>query len=190
MAEEGGPVAAAATAAGADIVGDARLAASLGTTKGRSFAKGAAAVDVALAETAVAGDVARSAGKVLGTRGLLPLVKQGTVFDGPDGATAAVEAAKGGRWIFFRNDEGGNVAMRVGRVGGIRGGSGEGEAAGATSKVRANVLAAVAAVVAVKPAVIKKRFIVAATVSSDMGPGVPVLVEDLLAALDEGGWEA
>lgn len=109
VAEEGGPVAAAATAAGADIVGDARLAASLGATKGRGFAKGAEAVDVALAESAVAGDVARTAGKVLGTRGLLPLTKQGTVFDGPDGAAAAVEAAKSGRWIFFRNDEGGNV---------------------------------------------------------------------------------
>lgn len=50
-----------------------------------------------------------------------------------------------------------------------------------------SVVAAVAAVVAAKPAVIKKRFVVAATVSSDLGPGVPVLVEDLMAALDEVG---
>ncbi|GAB0498319.1 hypothetical protein MMPV_009660 [Pyropia vietnamensis] len=186
VAEEGSPVAAAATAAGADIVGDAHLAASLGKTKGRGFAKGAGAVDVALAETVVAGDLARSAGKVLGTRGLLPLAKQGTLFDGPDGASAAVEAAKSGRWVFFRNDEGGNVAMRVGRVRGIRGGErGEGREAVTSNKVRANVLAAVAAVVAAKPAVIKKKFVVAATLSSDMGPGVPVSVEDLMAILDE-----
>ena len=97
-------------------------------------------------------------GKVLGPRGMMPNPKVGTVT--PDVATA-VKNAKAGQ-VRYRCDKAGIVHCQIGRA------SFDG------AKLRENLAALLADLTKMKPASSKGVYVQKVTVSSTMGPGVPV----------------
>jgi len=117
--------------------------------------------DVAIATPEAMREV-RKLGKILGPRGLMPNPKTGTVTD--DTATA-VKQFQAGR-VEFKMDRNGNVMLPFGKL------SFEKEA------LVENGRAAVQAVLAAKPSASKGIYIKRCTLSSTMGPGVPVEVKD------------
>ncbi len=119
--------------------------------------------DYAVATPDVMGAVGKLA-KILGPRGLLPNKKIGTVtFD----VAHIVKELKGGR-VFFKNDKNAIVHFSLGKV------SFEEKA------LKENVLAFVKALMASKPPSSKGKFIKKLTMSSSMGIGSSILVDELL----------
>ncbi len=116
--------------------------------------------DVALATQDLMGKVSRL-GKTLGPRGLMPTPKAGTVITGD--VAQAVSDFKAGK-VEYRTDKGGNVHAGVGKM------SFEDE------KLVANVSAFIDAIRAAKPAGIKGNYVKSITLSSTMGPGVPLVM--------------
>ena len=114
--------------------------------------------DVALATQDLMGKVSRL-GKVLGPRGLMPTPKAGTVITGD--IAQAVRDFKAGK-VEFRTDKGGNVHAGVGKM------------SFEVDKLVANVNAFVDAIRAAKPSGIKGNYVKSLTLSSTMGPGVPL----------------
>ena len=113
--------------------------------------------DTAIATPDLMGQVGRL-GKVLGPRGLMPNPKLGTVtFD----VNRAVREAKAGK-IEFRVDKAGNVHTPIGK-----------HSFGA-EQLAANGMALIEAIVRAKPAAAKGTYLRSLTVSTTMGPGVPV----------------
>ncbi len=144
-----GPAADAATEAGADEVGYAEL---IEKVKG-----GWTDFDVAIATTEAMAEV-RKLGKVLGPRGLMPNPRTGTVAD--DTATA-VKQFKAGR-VEFKMDKAGNVNVPFGKL------------SFDVEKLADNARAVIASVAAAKPSACKGIYIKKCTVSSTMGPGLPL----------------
>jgi large subunit ribosomal protein L1 len=144
-----GDAAAAATEAGAELVGAEDLAAQI--------EGGMLDFDVTIATPDMMPLVGRL-GRVLGPRGLMPNPKTGTVT--PDPAKAVGEF-KGGK-VEYRTDRFGNVHVLVGRA------SFEPEA------LERNFDAIVDELVKAKPSSAKGRYLRKITVSSTMGPGVRV----------------
>ena len=101
-------------------------------------------------------------GKVLGPRNLMPNPKVGTVT--PDVA-AAVKSAKGG-----------SVEFRVEKAGIVH--AGVGKASFDEDKILANAKAFVDAVIKAKPTGAKGTYMKKVSLSSTMGPGVSVSVEN------------
>jgi large subunit ribosomal protein L1 len=97
-------------------------------------------------------------GQILGPRGLMPNPKVGTVT--PDVA-GAVRNAKAGQ-VRFRTDKGGVIHCSIGK------------ASFDDSKLRDNLQALLVDLQKSKPASAKGVFLKRVTVSSTMGPGVPV----------------
>jgi large subunit ribosomal protein L1 len=113
--------------------------------------------DTTIATPDLMGQVGRL-GKVLGPRGLMPNPKLGTVtFD----VGRAVREAKAGK-VEFRVDKAGNVHVPVGK-----------RSFPAASLV-ANTLAVVEAILRAKPAASKGTYLRSLTISTTMGPGIPV----------------
>src|SRR5437660_1329521 len=113
--------------------------------------------DTAVATPDLMGQVGRL-GKVLGPRGLMPNPKLGTVtFD----VGRAVREAKAGK-IEFRADKAGNVHTPVGKH------------SFSAQQLAANAMALIEAIVRAKPAAAKGTYLRSLTVSTTMGPGVPV----------------
>src|SRR5437899_8050923 len=113
--------------------------------------------DTAIATPDLMGQVGRL-GKVLGPRGLMPNPKLGTVtFD----VNRAVREAKAGK-VEFRVDKAGNVHTPIGK-----------HSFGA-EQLAANGMALIEAIVRDKPAAAKGTYLRSPTVSTTMGPGVPV----------------
>ncbi len=106
-------------------------------------------------------DMMRSAGKlgkVLGPRGMMPNPKTGTVtFD----VAQAVKEIKAGK-VEFRLDKTAIIHSPIGKV--------SFEAA----KIAENAQALLSAVVKAKPAAAKGKYIKKVTLSSTMGPGIPI----------------
>jgi len=149
-----GAAAEAAKAEGADIVGFDDLA--------ESIQAGNLDFDVVIA----APDAMRVVGKlgtILGPRGLMPNPKVGTVT--PDVATA-VKNAKAGQ-ARYRVDKGGIIHAAIGQVGF--------EAAA----IRQNLETLVADLKRLKPATSKGIYIKKITLSSTMGPGLVVDVNNV-----------
>ncbi len=154
-----------ARAAGADIVGGDELI--------DKVAAGWTDFDAAVSTPDLMGKVGRL-GKVLGPRGLMPNPKTGTVT--MDVAKAVTEI-KGGK-IEFRVDKHSNLHFVIGK------------ASFDDEKLVENYAAALDEVLRLKPSAAKGRYIKKATVSTTMGPGVPVdpnrtrnlLVEDEASA--------
>ncbi|WP_067964538.1 50S ribosomal protein L1 [Nocardiopsis trehalosi] len=138
-----------ARAAGADFVGDDDLV--------EEIQKGFLDFDAVVATPDLMGKVGRL-GRVLGPRGLMPNPKTGTVT--PDVAKAVTEI-KGGK-IEFRVDRHGNLHFIIGKTS-----FGE-------EQLLENYAAALDEVLRLKPSAAKGRYIRKATVTTTMGPGIPV----------------
>jgi len=116
-------------------------------------------------------DMMKSAGKlgkVLGPRGLMPNPKTGTVtFD----VAKAIKETKGGK-VEFRVDKAGIVHCGIGKV--------DFDA----TKLAENAHAIINAVIKAKPAAAKGKYVKRITLTSTMGPGIPIdLAEsEILAA--------
>ncbi|NIZ92408.1 50S ribosomal protein L1 [Kineococcus rubinsiae] len=153
-----GDRAAQAEAAGADIVGGDELI--------DEVAKGRLDFDAAVATPDLMGKVGRL-GKVLGPRGLMPNPKTGTVT--MDVAKAVTEI-KGGK-IEFRTDKHANLHFVIGK------------ASFDDRQLVENYSAALDEVLRLKPSASKGRYLKKATMTTTMGPGVPVdpaLVKNLI----------
>ncbi|MCL6566163.1 MAG: 50S ribosomal protein L1 [Acidobacteriia bacterium] len=97
-------------------------------------------------------------GKVLGPRGLMPNPKTGTVtFD----VARAVQEMKAGK-VEFRVEKAGIVHAPIGKL------------SFDSAKLVANAQALLAAIVKAKPAAAKGKYIKKITLSSTMGPGIPI----------------
>jgi len=144
-----GPKAAEAEAAGADIIGADDLIAEV--------AGGRLDFDAVVATPDMMGKVGRL-GRVLGPRGLMPNPKTGTVTMD---VTKAVTDIKGGK-IEFRVDRNANLHFIIGKT------------SFAPEQLLENFQAALDEVNRLKPSAAKGRYIRKATVSTTMGPGIPV----------------
>ncbi|ARF55933.1 MULTISPECIES: 50S ribosomal protein L1 [Streptomyces] len=146
-----GDRAAAAEAAGADIVGSDELIDEI--SKGNRLNE----FDAVVATPDLMGKVGRL-GRVLGPRGLMPNPKTGTVT--PDVAKAVTEI-KGGK-IEFRVDKHANLHFIIGKV------------SFDDTKLVENYAAALEEINRLKPSAAKGRYIKKATVTTTMGPGIPL----------------
>jgi large subunit ribosomal protein L1 len=113
--------------------------------------------DVAVATPDLMGQVGQL-GRVLGPRGLMPTPKAGTVtFD----VAKAVREIKAGK-IEYRVDKTGNVHAPIGKV------------SFSPDQLSENLNAFMDSVMRAKPSAAKGKYVKTVTVSSTMGPGVPV----------------
>jgi len=135
--------------AGADVVGGDELAARI--------EGGFLDFDAVVATPDMMRVVGRL-GRVLGPRGLMPNPKTGTVtFE----VARAVEEIKAGK-VEFRVDKTGIIHAPVGKV------------SFEVGQLEANAQALISAVLKAKPAAAKGKYVKTATVSSTMGPGIPI----------------
>ena len=144
-----GDKAAEAEAAGADVVGSDDLI--------ERIQGGWLDFDAAIATPDQMAKVGRIA-RILGPRGLMPNPKTGTVT--PD-VTKAVNDIKGGK-INFRVDKQANLHLVIGK------------ACFDDEKLVENYAAALDEVLRAKPSAAKGRYLKKVTVSTTMGPGIPV----------------
>jgi large subunit ribosomal protein L1 len=144
-----GPKAEEATAAGADYVGSDELI--------DKVAGGWTDFDAVVATPDLMGKVGKL-GRVLGPRGLMPNPKTGTVTMD---VTKAVSDIKGGK-IEFRVDKHSNLNFIIGK------------ASFTAEALEQNYTAAVDEIERLKPSAAKGRYIKKITISTTMGPGVPV----------------
>lgn len=143
-----GDKASEAEAAGADFVG---------TEYVQRIKDGWLDFDVAVATPDMMGQVGQL-GRILGPRGLMPTPKAGTVtFD----VARAVSEIKAGK-IEFRVDRTGNLHAPIGRV------------SFETQQLEDNLNVFMDNVVRARPSAAKGQYVRSVTVSSTMGPGVPV----------------
>ena len=146
--------------AGADIVGSEELVAKV--------QGGFSDFDVVVATPDMMGQVGRL-GKILGPKGLMPNPKVGTVT--PDVARA-VNEIKAGK-IEYRTDKAGIIACPIGK------------ASFDDTKLLDNFRTIVDTIVKAKPAAAKGQYIKTVTLSSTMGPGVPMNVFKLTSTNKE-----
>jgi len=151
-----GPKADEATAAGADIVGAEDLM--------EIVQSGKIEFDRCIATPDMMPIVGRL-GKVLGPRNLMPNPKVGTVTMD---VTDAVKAAKGGE-VQFKAEKGGVVHAGVGKL------------SFDEAKLVENIRAFVGAVAKAKPSGTKGTYMKQINLSSTMGPGVTVSVDNAVA---------
>jgi len=147
-----GDAAAAARAAGADVVVD----------DDETFTKiqgGWLEFDVAIATLDLMGKVGRLA-RILGPRGLMPNPKAGTVIP-PEDVARAIKEAKAGR-VEFRLDKTANIHVQIGK------------ASFAPDKLTENFASLMEAIKRARPAAAKGNYIKHITVATTMGPGIKV----------------
>ncbi len=137
-----------AKAAGAEIVGGEELIKKIKETEKTDF-------DVAVAEPALMPKLATIA-KILGTRGLMPNPKTGTVSEN---ISAAIKEIAGGK-VNFKNDNSGNVHQVIGKTNFD------------SAQLMENLKKFMEAVHASKPSAVKKQFIQTMTLNATMGPGI------------------
>src|SRR5438270_7844982 len=138
-----------ATAAGADVVGSDDLI--------EKIQGGFLDFDAAIATPDQMAKVGRIA-RILGPRGLMPNPKTGTVTTD---VAKAVSDIKGGK-INFRVDKQANLHLVIGKV------------SFDDAKLVENYAAALDEVLRAKPAAAKGRYLKKVTISTTMGPGIPV----------------
>ena len=138
-----------ARAAGADIVGGDELI--------DKVAAGFTDFDSAVATPDLMGKVGRL-GKVLGPRGLMPNPKTGTVTMD---VAKAVNDIKGGK-IEFRVDKHSNLHLIIGK------------ASFSDEALIENYAAALDEILRLKPSAAKGRYLRKATITTTMGPGIPL----------------
>ena len=138
-----------ARAAGADVVGADELI--------DRVAGGFLDFDAAVATPDLMGKVGRL-GRVLGPRGLMPNPKTGTVTND---VGKAVSDIKGGK-IEFRVDRQANLHFIIGKT------------SFTDEQLVENYAAAIDEVLRLKPSAAKGRYVKKATITTTMGPGIPV----------------
>lgn len=138
-----------ATNAGADVVGFEDLA--------EQVKAGELNFDVVIA-TPDTMRVVGPLGRILGPRGLMPNPKTGTVTPDVEGA---VRNAKAGQ-VQFRADRGGIVHGRVGKLD------------FQPQQIKENIEALIADLKRAKPASAKGQYLKKVTLSTTMGPGIPI----------------
>jgi large subunit ribosomal protein L1 len=147
-----GEAAAAARAAGADVVVD----------DDETFTKiqgGWLEFDVAIATLDLMGKVGRLA-RILGPRGLMPNPKAGTVIP-PEDVARAIKEAKAGR-VEFRLDKTANIHVQIGK------------ASFDPDQLTENFGALMEAIKRARPAAAKGNYIKHITLAATMGPGIKV----------------
>src|SRR3972149_3720521 len=148
-----GDAARQAEAAGADIVGSDEVI--------QRVKDGWLEFDATVATPDVMGKIGKSGlGRILGTRGLMPNPKAGTVVPAAD-LPRVIRELKAGR-VEFRVDKTGNVHVPLGK------------ASFETEGLYGNMAALMEAVKRAHPASAKGSFVKKGTVTSTMGPGVHV----------------
>jgi large subunit ribosomal protein L1 len=151
-----------ATAAGADLAGADELV--------QKVQEGFMDFDRVIATPDMMGAVGKL-GRILGPRGLMPNPKVGTVtFD----LTNAVKEAKAGK-VEYRVEKAGIVHARIGKV------------SFAEAALAGNALALIQALVRAKPSTAKGVYVRSITVSSTMGPGVPIDPQTVISQAEEEG---
>jgi len=144
-----------AETSGADVVGGADLV--------QQISEGFLDFDAVVATPDMMRDVGKL-GRVLGPRGMMPNPKAGTVtFD----VGKAVEEIKGGK-LEFRVDKNGVVHAPVGR------------ASFEESALLENVQALIDAIIRIRPASAKGKYLKSVHLSSTMGPSVDIDTSDLM----------
>ena len=99
-------------------------------------------------------------GRILGRRGLMPNPKSGTVVQ-PQDLPRVVNELRGGR-VEFRNDKTGLLHVAIGKT------------SFDAQQIRDNFAALMDAVKNAKPSGAKGQYIKSVTLTSTMGPGIPV----------------
>ena len=145
-----GPKAEEAQAAGADYVGAEELAQKIQTENWFDF-------DVVVATPDMMGVVGRL-GKILGSKGLMPNPKSGTVTMDLTKALAEIKAGK----VEYRLDKQNIIHVGIGK------------ASFGPEKLEENFKALMEAIVKAKPATSKGQYLRSVTVAATMGPGVKV----------------
>jgi large subunit ribosomal protein L1 len=144
--------------AGADYVGAEDLAKKIQEENWLDFDRVIATPDMM--------SVVGRLGKVLGPRGLMPNPKVGTVT--PD-VRRAVQEHKSGK-VEYRVDKAGIVHVPIGKF------------SFSAEQLHANAGALIDAIMRAKPAAAKGSYLKKITLSSTMGPGIPVDPSSLVAA--------
>src|SRR3990167_265937 len=150
-----GELAEQAKEAGADFVGVDDLA--------EKITNGWLDFEYAVATPDMMGIVGKLA-KILGPRGLLPNAKLGTVTT--DVKKAISDLKKG--QVFFKNDKSGIIHVSIGK------------ASFSKENLEENFKTLLKAIASSKPSSSKGKFLKKVTVSSTMGPGIPVELDESL----------
>lgn len=150
-----GPKATEAVEAGADVVGDDDLV--------EKVSGGFLDFDAVVATPDMMGKVGRL-GRVLGPRGLMPNPKIGTVTMD---VAKAVADIKGGK-IEFRVDKNGNLSFLIGKV------------SFDEKALEENFRSVAEEIKRLRPATVKGRYVIKASIASTMGPGVPLDINVLV----------
>ncbi|EFO78995.1 ribosomal protein L1 [Oscillochloris trichoides DG-6] len=142
----------AALDAGADFAGSDDLIARIDKENFFDF-------DVAIASPDMMGKVGRI-GRKLGPRGLMPNPKSGTIVPAEE-LPRTIREVRGGR-VEFRNDKTGILHVAIGKV------------SFTPQQIAENFVALMDAVKAAKPSGAKGTYIRTVTLTSTMGPGIPL----------------
>jgi large subunit ribosomal protein L1 len=148
-----------AEAAGADYVGLEEYVEKIENENWLDF-------DVVIATPDVMGQVGRL-GRILGPRGLMPNPKSGTVTMD---VAQVVEEVKAGK-IEFRVDKNGNLHASIGK------------SSFSAEEIRGNAQAFLQEVFRLRPASSKGLYMRSITMSSTMGPGIPIDRSNVLSAV-------
>ncbi len=136
--------------AGAYLVGGEELIKQIKETEKTDF-------EVAVAEPSMMPKLAGIA-KILGTRGLMPNPKTGTVGENISQIIAEIAGGK----VSFKNDDTANIHQMIGK------------ASFENQKLLENLKAFISAVESVKPSGAKGQYIQSITINSTMGPGIKI----------------
>jgi large subunit ribosomal protein L1 len=158
-----GDAAREALAAGADVVGSDELIDKIQNEGWTEF-------DKAVSVRSLMAKVGRL-GRVLGPRGLMPNPKSGTVV-GPEEIARVVREVKGGR-VDFRVERAGIVHAAVGK------------ASMTIDQLRDNAMSLIRELVRLKPASAKGAYIRGATLTTTMGPGIRLDVNEIVRLSSE-----
>jgi large subunit ribosomal protein L1 len=148
-----------ATEAGADYVGSDDLV--------KRINEGWLEFDATIAMADQMGKVG-GLGRILGRRGLMPNPRSGTVVRATEDLPNVIRELKGGR-VEFRNDRTGLLHVAIGKK------------SFSEEQLLGNLYALVDAVQRVKPSAAKGVYCRSITITSTMGPGIPLDVSNTLA---------
>lgn len=145
--------------AGADFVGSDDLI--------KQIEGGWVDFDVAIATPEQMGKVGKL-GKILGRRGLMPNPKSGTIAQ-PNDLPRVIQEVRRGKVEFRNEPKAGLVHAGVGKL------------SFSEEQIRDNVISLIDAIVRNKPTGAKGTYVKSITLTSTMGPGIPLDVAPLLA---------